>query len=209
MIRTVSRVLALLLVAVSPACAQQITRDSLYDFADAYWRLRMTVAAPSGDSLAITCEEAGNFWQASVRLYAAVPWSPDALSTSTSNIFGFSSSNTTSRLVMMWPDGKRDRWSITFLSGRGVNWIGPATSDAAAATRNAGAAGLRAGWLSTGDEFLLQLAKHGKVGITYPTADWVRSFELVFADEQRAAFKAMYDRCSKKREGAPARSASE
>jgi hypothetical protein len=193
-------VVSLGLLVAHAATAQQITRDSLFDYADGYWRGRLTVSAASGDSVSITCSDATGLWGADVRFFAAVPWSPDALSTSTSNFYGFSSSSTSSRLVVMWPGNDRDRWNITFQTGRGVNWIGPATSDAAGASRSL--TNLRSGWLSNGDGFLERLTKHGRVAITYPVADWFRSFEMVFTDEQRAALVAMRARCAKKFEGA-------
>ncbi len=183
--------------------AQTISRDSLYDYADRYWRGRLTVAAVSGDSLGITCRaDANSNWGADVRFFASIPWSPDALSTSTSGLWGFSSSSTSSRMTIMWPDYDRDQWQIVFLStsGRSVNTTRVATTSAGAVQ----SAGPQSGWLTNGAGFLSRLVKHGRVAITYPVSDWVRSFEMVFGDDQRAALKAMYDRCSKRYEGTQA-----
>jgi hypothetical protein len=197
--RLVAAVAAVALLRSTPAAAQAITRDSVWDYADSYSRGRLTVSAPSGDSLSITCDGYASVWGAVVRFFGAEPWSPDALTTSTSNVFGFSSANTSSRLTVMWPGKDRDEWKITFISSRGVNWIGPATSDASAVSR--GASGVRSGWLTNSDGFLQRLVKHGRVAITYPVADWVRSFEMVFSEQQRVALQGMYDRCSKAYEG--------
>ncbi len=108
-------------------------------------------------------------------------------------------SSTSSRLTVAWPDYDRDSWKITFVTSRGLNWIGPATSDASATSRTA--IGARAGWLSDGAGFVRRLIKHGRVAITYPVADWVRSFEMTFTEQQRAAMRQMYDRCLKSCEG--------
>jgi hypothetical protein len=194
-----ARAIAVLVACAGQLQAQTIARDSVWDYVDSYSRGRLTVSAATGDSLGITCDATSGYWFASVRFFGAVPWSPDALSTSTSNVFGFSSSSTSSRLSVMWPGNERDEWKITFISTSGVNWIGPVTADAGAASRSAN--GMRAGWLSNGDGFLERLVKHGKVAITYPVADWVRSFEMVFTEEQRLALKSMHDRCSKRYEG--------
>lgn len=183
----------------SQAGAQTIARDSIWDYVDSYWRGRLIVSAASGDGLSITCDPVGAYWSATVRFVGAVPWSPDAISTSSSSVFGLASSNTSSRLSVMWPGGDRDEWKITFISTSGANWIGPAVTDLGAASR--GVAGMRSGWLTNGDGFLQRLVKHGRVAITYPVADWVRSFELVFSEEQRTALKTMYDRCATKYEG--------
>jgi hypothetical protein len=189
-----------LLLYVSPARAQTIVRDSVWDYVDSYSRGRVTISAASGDTVAITCSaDANSNWGPDVRFTAAAPWSVDALSTTTSNFFGFSGSSTSSRLEVRWPDGDGDSWKITFVSSRGTNLIGPASSDPSAATRLA--AGARSGWLYNASGFVTRLTKHGRVAITYPVADWVRSFEMVFNEEQRLALKGMHDRCSKRYEG--------
>jgi hypothetical protein len=201
-----ARAIAVLVACAGQLQAQTIARDSVWDYVDSYSRGRVTISAASGDTVAITCSaDANSNWGPDVRFTAAVPWSGDALSTTTSNFFGFSGSSTSSRLEVRWPDGDGDSWKITFVSSRGTNLIGPANSDPSAATRLA--VGARSGWLHNASGFVTRLTKHGRVAITYPVADWVRSFELVFTEDQRTALKAMSDRCSKRYEGTQRKSA--
>jgi hypothetical protein len=183
--------LSLATLLAEPCAAQSIARDSLYDHAETYWRARMIVVAPSGDSLAVTCGPiSSGVSGAIVRFYATEPWSASAITTATQS-FGSSLSSTgsESRMSVLWSNGKFDSWGISFL---------PASMGRGAGVPVVGA---RAGTLKDGDNFILSLAKFGRVGITYPVADWVRSFEMAFTEPQRASLKDMADRCRKKYEG--------